>query len=160
MIITNLQIRKTLQWAPLALVSLILTDLILLFVPDFLGGLKINGYLTSAVLLSIVVFYAYVGYPMFSLNLKKDKFIFRSHLALSTLFGKTLMVPKNNITNLQMDLSGFRDKLVVTYLNKHGREDRKRFSISILSDRKKIMLHHAVEEFQKEKNADTLHLFI
>lgn len=160
MVITNLQIRKTLQLAPVALLVLVLLDLILYFIPDFLGGLKVNGYITSFVLLSIIAFYAYVGYPMFIMNLKNDKVIFRSHLALSTLFGKRLVVPKNNITGLSLDYSGFRDKLVVSYVNRHGKEVQKAFSISILSDRKKRMLKNAVEDFNRERSAQNLHLFI
>ena len=160
MIITNLQIRKTLQFAPIALVSLILADLILYLIPEFLGGLKVNGYLTSLVLLGLVAFYAYVGYPMFSMNLRNDKITFRSHLALSTLFGKKLVVPRRNITNLDLDYSGFRDKLLITYMNRYGREVTKSFSISILSDRKKQMLKEAVEDFKRERSAQSLHLFI
>lgn len=160
MIITNLQIRKTLQFAPIALVSLVLADLILYFIPGFLDGLKVNGYLTSFILLSLIGFYAYVGYPMFSMNLRNDKITFRSHLALSTLFGKKLVVPRRNITNLSLDYSGFRDKLMVTYMNRSGREVRKSFSISILSDRKKQMLKEAVEDFKRDRSANSLHLFI
>lgn len=160
MVITNLQIRKSLQLAPLALLVLVIVDLILYFIPGFLGDLKVNGYLTSAVLLSIVAFYAYVGYPMFSMNLKKDKITFRSHLALSTLFGKKLVVPRRNISGLHMDYSGFRDKLVVTYVNRYGKEVEKAFSISILSDRKKKMLQQAVKDFNRDQTAQSLHLFI
>ena len=160
MVITNFQIRKTLQWAPVALLFLAIADVVLYFIPGFLGGLKINGYLTSLILLSIVAFYAYVGYPMFSMNLRKDKITFRSHLALSTLFGKPLVVPRMNITNLQLDFSGLRDKLVVTYVNREGKEVDQKFSISILSDRKKRMLVQAVEDFNREKSAQSLHLFI
>jgi len=160
MVITNLQIRKSLQWAPVALAVLVLADLILYLSPSFLGGLKINGYVTSFILLSLIAFYAYVGYPMFSMNLKKDKIIFRSHLALSTLFGKTLVVPRVNLSNLEIDQTGFRDKLKVTYLNRSGKEVSQKFSITILSERKKAMLRKAVEEFRREKSPQSLHLFI
>lgn len=160
MVITNLQIRKTLQLAPLILGALAIADLALYFIPDFLGGLKINGYVTSIILLSLIGFYAYVGYPMFSMNLKKDRIIFRSHLALSTLFGKRLSVPRMNLVNLEIDTTGFRDKLVVSYLNKHGKEAKQSFSITILSDRKKQMLKDAVESFQREQSPQNLHLFI
>jgi hypothetical protein len=160
MVITNLQIRKTLQLAPIILGLLALADLVLYFIPDFLGGLKINGYVTSLILLSLIAFYAYVGYPMFSMNLKKDRIIFRSHLALSTLFGKRLAVPRFNLLNLELDSSGFRDKLVVTYLNRHGKEAKQSFSITILSNRKKEMLKQAVEDFKRENSAQNLHLFI
>ncbi len=160
MVITNLQIRKTLQLAPLGLLVLVVLDLILYFIPEFLGGLKVNGYLTSFILFSLIAFYAYVGYPMFAMNLKNDKIIFRSHLALSTLFGKTLAVPRRNITNLKIDYSGFRDKLVVTYVNRLGKEVSKAFSITILSNRKKRMLKQAVEDFDRDQSAQNLHLFI
>ena len=79
---------------------------------------------------------------------------------MSTLFGKTLVVPRMNITNLQLDFSGLRDKLVVTYVNREGKEVDQKFSISILSDRKKRMLVQAVEDFNREKSAQSLHLFI
>jgi len=160
MVITNLQIRKSLQLAPIALLVLILTDLVLYFIPGFLGGLKVNGYLTLVILLSFVAFYAYVGYPMFSMNLRNDKITFRSHLALSTLFGKRLVVPRRNITGLKLDYSGFRDKLVITYVNRFGKEVDKAFSITILSERKKNMLKQAVEDFNRERSAQSLHLFI
>ena len=160
MIITNLHIRKTLQLAPIVLLVLVLADLILYFIPEFLGGLKINGYMTTFILAAIIGFYAYAGYPMFSMNLKNDRITFRSHLALSSLFGKTLSVPRVNLMNLEIDKSGFRDKLIVSYLNKHGKEAQQRFSITILSDRKKRMLQEAVEDFQKEQSPQNLHLFI
>lgn len=160
MTITNLQIRKTLQYAPIALVTLVLADLILLFIPEFLGGIKVNGYVSALILVSVALFYGYVGYPMFSFDAKSDRIKIRSHLALSTFFGKKLNVPKMNITNLELDHSGVRDKLVVTYVNNQGVEVQERFSITILSKRKKEMLARAVEEFARERSAEKLHLFI
>lgn len=160
MTITNLQIRKTLQYAPVALLTLVLADLILLFIPEFLGGIKVNGYLSTLIVLTVVAFYGYVGYPMFSFDTKGDYLKIRSHLALSTLFGKKLNVPKMNISNLVLDLDGVRDKLCVTYVNPQGVEVTEKFSITILSRRKKEMLQAAVEEFAREKSAEKLHLFI
>ena len=160
MTITNLQIRKTLQYAPIALVTLVLADMILIFIPEFFGGVKVNGYLSSLILLSILAFYAYVGYPMFSFDSKGDYLKIRSHLALSTLFGKKLRVPKRNIMDLKMDISGVRDKLIVAYLNNKGAKVEQRFSITILSRRKKAMLQAAVDEFARERSAEKLHLFI
>ncbi len=160
MTITNLQIRKTLQYAPIALVTLVLADLILLFIPEFLGGIKVNGYVSGLILSSVALFYGYVGYPMFSFDAKSDRIKIRSHLALSSLIGKKLNVPKMNITNLEIDNSGVRDKLIVTFVNNQGVEVQERFSITILSKRKKVMLHKAVEEFARERNPQTLHSFI
>lgn len=161
MIISNLQIRKTLQFAPLVLLGLILADLVLLiFVPEFFGGSAVNGYLTGLILALLVGFYAYYGYPMFTFDAKTDVLAIRSHLALSTLFGKTLNVPKMNITNLYVDTSGIRKKLVVTYINAQGVETDESFSITILSRRKTEMLIAAVEEFQRERSPKNLHLFI
>lgn len=160
MTITNLQIRKTLQYAPIALLTLVLADLILLFIPEFFGGIKVNGYVTGLILGSVALFYGYVGYPMFTFNAKSDYIKIRSHLALSTLFGRKLNVPKMNITDLALDLSGVRDKLVIRYMDADGKEVEERFSITILSKRKKEMLGKAVEEFAKERSPQNLHLFI
>ncbi len=160
MTITNLQIRKTLQFAPIALLTLVLADLILLFIPEFFGGIKVNGYVTGLILGSVALFYGYVGYPMFSFDAKSDYIKIRSHLALSTVFGKTLKVPKMNITDLKLDLSGVRDKLEIRYLNPQGKEVEDKFSITILSKRKKEMLKLAVEEFARERSPQNLHLFI
>lgn len=160
MFVTNLQIRKTLQLAPIALASLVILDLILLFIPDFLGGLAINGYLTVLITLMIALFYAFFGFPIFSFNGAGDRLTIKSHLALSSVFGKTLSVPKMNITNLEIDLSGFRKKLVVTYINREGKEVSEAFSISILSNRKLKMLKKAVAHFEQEQSPATLHFFI
>jgi hypothetical protein len=160
MFVTNLQIRKTLQLAPIALATLIIADLVLLFVPDFLGGLALNGYLTTIITVSIVLFYAFFGFPMFSFNAESDRIKIKSHLALSTVFGKTLSVPKMNITDLKIDLSGYRKKLVITYINSQGKEVSDKFSISILSRRKLAMLEKAVESFAQEKSPVNLHFFI
>jgi hypothetical protein len=160
MFITNLQIRKTLQLAPIALLTLIIADLVLIFVPGFLGGLALNGYLTIIITAAIVVFYAYFGFPMFSLDVKSDRVNIKSHLALSTVFGKTLSVPKMNITNLAIDRSGLRRKLVVTSINNEGQEVSESFSITILSNRKLAMLEKAVQNFKQEKSPVNLHFFI
>jgi hypothetical protein len=160
MFITNLQIRKTLRLAPIALLTLIIADLVLLFVPDFLGGLALNGYLSIAITAAIVIFYAYFGFPMFSLDVKSDRLNIKSHLALSTVFGKTLSVPKMNITNLKIDRSGLRKKLMVSYINREGQEVSDKYSITILSNRKLAMLEQAVRSFEQEKSPANLHFFI
>ena len=160
MFVTNLQIRKTLQFAPIALLTLIIADLVLLFVPGFLGGLALNGYLSTIITLAIIVFYAYFGFPMFSFNAESDRIKIKSHLALSTLFGKTLSVPKMNITDLKIDLSGYRKKLVISYINSEGKEVSDKFSITILSNRKLKMLEKAVQSFEQEKSPANLHFFI
>jgi len=160
MFVTNLQIRKTLQLAPIALLTLIILDLALLFVPDFLGGLALNGYLSTIITLAIVFFYAYFGFPMFSFNAESDRIKIKSHLALSTVFGKTLSAPKMNITDLKIDLNGFRKKLVISYINAEGKEVSDKFSITILSRRKLEMLEKAVESFEQEKSPANLHFFI
>lgn len=160
MTITNLQIRKTLQYAPIVLLTLVIADLILLFIPEFFGGVKVNGYVSGLIIASVALFYSYVGYPMFTFDAKSDYIKIRSHLALSSLFGRTLNVPKMNITNLSLDLSGIRDKLVIRYLNAKGQEVDQSFSITILSKRKKEMLAKAVEEFARERSPQNLHLFI
>lgn len=160
MLVTNFHIRKTLQWAPLALIILVLLDIILYFVPDFLGDLRVNGYVAIGIPLLAGAFYAYVGYPLFRLDARDSILEIRSHLALVGLFGKTLKVPQMNITDLRIDESGIRRKLVVTYINAQGREVEEKFSITLLSAYRLKMLRRAVENLRDEDSPRNLHLFV
>lgn len=159
MLVTNLQISRTLKYVPLALALLVIVDLLFLFVPGFLGDLKLNGYVATAIIVGALAFYSYIGFPLFTLDAKTDIVKIRSHMALSKFFGKSLNIPKMNITDLEIDLSGFRKKLIVTYI-KGGKEVSEKFSITLLSDRKKKMLEAAIEDLRREQSPKNLHLFI
>jgi hypothetical protein len=158
--ISNLQIRKTLKLAPIVLIILVGIDILFLFIPGFFGGLKLNGYVAVAIPLLAIGFYSYVGYPLFTFDAKSDVIKIKTHMALSQFFGKKLAVPRMNITGLAIDESTLRDKLVVTYINRHGKEVSDEFSITILSERKKEMLKQAIESLNQEHSPKNLHLFI
>ena len=160
MLVSNLQISRTLKYVPIILTVMVLIDILFLFIPGFFGGLKLNGYVAVAIPLAAIAFYSYVGYPLFTFSDKSDDVLkIRSHMAMSRFFGKELAIPKMNITNLEIDLSGIRKKLIVTYI-KGGKEVSETFSITILSKRKLKMLEAAVENIQREKSPRNLHLFI
>lgn len=159
MLVTNLQISKTLKWIPIALAALVVVDLLFLFIPGLFGDLKLNGYVAIAIPLMAIAFYSYVGYPLFTFDAKSEVIKIRSHMALSRFFGKQVVIPKMNITNLTIDLTGIRKKLIVTYL-KGGKEVSEKFSITILSDRKIKKLEQAVEDLARERSPRNLHLFI
>lgn len=159
MLVSNLQISKTLKYVPIVLYSIVLLDLLLIFVPDLFGGVRINGYLATAIIVGAVAFYSYMGYPLFTFDAKTEVIKIRSHLALSTIFGKELSVQRDNITSLEINLEGIRKYLVVTYI-RGGKEVSEKFSITILSDRKLKRLENAVEDIKLEKSARNFHLFI
>jgi hypothetical protein len=159
MIVSNRQIGKTLRLMPPVLLLLVAIDVLFLFIPGFFGGLKLNGYVAIAIPLFVIIFYSYVGYPLFTFNAQSDVVKIKSHLALSTIFGKRLEIPKMNITDLNIDRSGIRKKLVITYI-KNGREENESFSITILSKRKLQKLEQAVENIHEEKSPKNLHFFI
>lgn len=81
-------------------------------------------------------------------------------MALSRFFGKRVSIPKMNITNLEIDLSGIRKKLIVTFINRYGKEVSETFSISLLSRKRLKMLEAAVDNIQREKSPKNLHLFV
>jgi len=159
MFVTNKQIGKTLKLMPILLLILVAIDVLFLFIPGFFGGAKLNGYVAIAIPVLVIAFYSYVGYPLFTFDAKSDVVKIKSHLALSTLFGKELVIPKMNITDLDIDLSGIRKKLIVTFI-KQGKEVSESFSITILSDRKLKKLEQAVADIHREKSPKNLHLFI
>ncbi len=144
---------------PILLLILVAIDVLFLFIPGFFGGAKLNGYVAIAIPVLVIAFYSYVGYPLFTFDAKSDVVKIKSHLALSTLFGKELVIPKMNITDLDIDLSGIRKKLIVTFI-KQGKEVSESFSITILSDRKLKKLEQAVADIHREKSPKNLHLFI
>lgn len=160
MLVTNFHIRKTLQWAPIALILLVLLDIILYFIPDFLGDLRVNGYVAIGIPLLAAAFYAYVGYPLFKLDARDNILKVQSHLALAGLFGKSLAVPQMNITDLQIDESGIRRKLIITYINAQGVELSDSFSITLLSAYRLKMLRRAVDNLREEDSPRNLHLFV
>lgn len=160
MLVTNFHIRKTLQIAPLLLLALVILDIILYFLPGFLGDLKVNGYVAIGIPLLAASFYAYVGYPLFKLDAHDGILRVRSHLAFAGLFGKNLAVPQMNITDLHIDDSGIRKKLVITYINRAGIETSESFSITLLSKHRLNMLEKAVASLREEDSPRSLHLFI
>ena len=159
MLVTNLQISRTLRILPIILGLLVALDLTLYFIPDFLGNLKVNGYLAVSITALTILFYSYVGFPIFTLDAKSDIVKIKSHLALSKLFGKSRRIPKMNITNLEIDTSGIRRKLIISYLY-DGKEIRERFNVTLLSRRKYAMLEAAIEDLRRENSPRNLHYFI
>lgn len=159
MIVSNRHIGKTLRFMPPLLLLAVIIDVLFLFIPGFFGGLKLNGYVAIAIPVFVIIFYSYVGYPLFTLDAKSDVVKIRSHMALSAVFGKQLVIPKMNITNLEIDRSGIRKKLIVTYI-RGGKEVSEKFSITILSARKLKMLEAAVADIHQEQSPKNLHFFI
>lgn len=159
MLVTNRQIGKTLRIMPIILLVLVIIDVLFLFIPGFFGGLKLNGYVAIAIPVLAIGFYSYVGYPIFTLNAQADVLKIRSHLAFGALLGKRLEIPKMNITDLEIDRSGIRKKLVLTYI-KGGVEVSEKFSVTILSNRKMKRLEQAVNSIHNENSPKNLHFFI
>lgn len=159
MLVTNLQISRTLRILPLVLGILVAIDLTLYFIPDLFGDLRVNGYVAIGIPIISLLFYSYVGYPIFTLDAKSDIVKIKSHLALSSVFGKSRRIPKMNITNLEIDNSGIRRKLIITYLY-DGKEIRESFNVTLLSRRKHAMLEAAIEDLQRENSPRNLHYFI
>lgn len=160
MLVSNLHISKTLRYVPLVLALVVVIDILFLFIPGFFGGLELNGYVAIAIPVLAIAFYSYIGFPLFTFNSTTDVIKIKSHMALSRFFGKSLTIPKMNITNLEIDLSGVRKKLTVTFINRYGKEVSETFSISILSRKRLKMLEAAVDNIQREKSPKNLHLFI
>jgi hypothetical protein len=159
MLVSNLQISRTLRLMPFILGGLVILDLGLYLVPGLFGDLKVNGYVAIAIPAAAVLFYSYVGFPIFTFDAQSEVVKIRSHLALSQVLGKSRRIPKMNITDLNIDRSGIRNKLEVTYLSA-GREISEKFSITLLSRRKMKMLEAAVEDFHRERSPRNLHYFI
>lgn len=147
--ISNKNIRNTLLSIILASIAILIADIVLSQVSGSLGDF-FKGYSLLVIPVVLIVFYSYLGLPIFSFDGESEILHIQSHMTFNTFFGKELYVSRANLIRVEVDKSGIRKKIAVKYM-KDGNEQIEKFSISLLSKSKIEQLAKSVKLIESEK---------